>query len=469
MSATLTSRHWQYDETSRRFILLSPFNQLFFHPLSVIFSQSRKAIIPSLNGQFNTMTFDQWLHIVGLFFLFIFSAFFSGSETALMSMDSLRVKYLAEKDRPGARKLAEILDRPDSLLSAILVGNNLVNIMVSVFATTLFIEFFGQRGELMTIIILTPLLLIFAEVCPKTYAAKYPEKTSFTVLHPIRLFMWLLQPVTWLVRGVSNLLTYFLHGEVDKPLISEDEIRSIIEFGEHAGVVAKEKRRMLHGVFDLSEIRVRDVMVPRTEVVGIEINATFAEVIDLAAKARHSRFPVYDGDLDRVVGVIHSKEILSYLDRPEEFSLPNLARPPYFVPEAKPIEALMQAFRSKHLHLAVVVDEYGGVEGICTLEDIVEEIVGEIQDEYDEEEILVTQMTAERYMVDGSAAIRYINRRFGLNLSVEHVNTLAGFLLDSIGSIPEEGDVCEVEGARFTVREVVDRRIEKIEMQIIKQ
>jgi len=415
------------------------------------------------------MTLEQWLHVVGLFFLFVFSAFFSGSETALMSMDSMRVKYLAEKDRPGARQLAKILDRPDNVLSAILVGNNLVNIMVSVFATTLFIEIFGHRGELLTIIILTPLLLVFAEVCPKTYAAQYPEKISFTVLHPIRFFMWLLRPVTWLVSGVSKLLTHFLHGEADRPLISEDEIRSIIEFGEHAGAVGKEKRRMLHGVIDLSEIRVRDVMVPRTEVVGIEVNTSFVEVVKLAAQAHHSRFPVYAGDLDNVVGIIHSKEILNYLDRPDEFSLTGLARPPYFVPEAKPIEALMQAFRTKHLHLAVVVDEYGGVEGICTLEDIVEEIVGEIQDEYDEEEILITRLAPGHYIVDGSTAIRYINRRFGLTLSVEHVNTLAGFLLDNIGSIPEEGDLCEVEGALFTVREVVDRRIEKIEMQITEE
>jgi putative hemolysin len=383
-----------------------------------------------------------------------------------MSMDTLRVKYLAEKDRPGARKLAEMLARPDNLLGAILVGNNLVNIMVSVFATTLFIEFFGQRGELLTILILTPLLLVFAEVCPKTYAAQYPEKISFAVLHPIRFFMWLLRPVTWLVSGVSKLLTHFLHGDVDRPLISEDEIRSIIEYGEHAGAVGKEKRRMLHGVIDLSEIRVRDVMVPRTEVVGIEVNTSFTEVVKLAAQAHHSRFPVYAKDLDNVVGIIHSKEILSYLDRPGEFSLSELARPPYFVPEAKPIEALMQALRTKHLHLAVVVDEYGGVEGICTLEDIVEEIVGEIQDEYDEEEILVTKIGPGLYLVDGSVVIRYINRRYGLALSEEHVNTLAGFLLDKIGSIPEEGDICEVEGARFTVREVVDRRIEKIEMQI---
>jgi putative hemolysin len=286
------------------------------------------------------------------------------------------------------------------------------------------------------------------------------------VLNPVRFVMWLLRPVTWLVSGISSLLTRFMHGEIEKPLISEDEIRSIIQFGEHAGVVAKDKRRMLHGIFDLAEIRVRDVMVPRTEVVGIEVGASFADVVRLTATAHHSRFPVYDGDLDRVVGVIHSKEILSYLDRPEAFSLAELARPPYFVPEAKPIETLLQAFRRKHLHLAVVVDEYGGVEGICTLEDIVEEIVGEIQDEYDEEEILVQPLGPNSYLVDGSTTLRYLNRRYVLSLSEEHVNTLAGFLMHKLGSIPEEGDVCEAEGVRFTVLQVEDRRIEKIEMQI---
>jgi putative hemolysin len=412
------------------------------------------------------MTTDQWLHILGLFVLFICSAFFSSSETALMSMDRLRVKYLADKELPGAKGLEKLLSKPDDLLSAILVGNNLVNIMISVFATALLIDLFGQGGELMTILILTPLLLIFSEVCPKTYAATYPEKLSFRVLHPIRFFMWLLRPVTWIVSSISGLLTRFLRGEGQAPLISEDEIRSIIGFGEDAGVVAEDKRRMLHGIFDLSKIRVRDVMVPRTEVVGVSVDADFKDVAKLTAQARHSRFPVYDGDLDNVVGVIHSKDVLSYLDKPDQFSLRQLARPPYFVPEAKPIETLMQAFRRKHLHLAIVVDEYGGVEGICTLEDIVEEIVGEIQDEYDEEEILIRPLSQNRYMVDGSAAIRYINRRFELSLSEEHVNTLAGFLLNSLGSIPEIGATCEVAGVRFTVCEVEDRRIELIEMRL---
>jgi putative hemolysin len=409
---------------------------------------------------------EQSLELVALGVLFVLSGFFSGSETALMSIDRLRVKYLARKGRAGAARLEALLDRPDRLLGAILVGNNLVNIAASVFATALCLELFGEHGELLTILFLTPMLLIFGEIGPKVYAAKYPEKLSFSVMTPIRIIMWLLTPVTWVVGGVSSLLTRLLRGEEQRPLISEDELRSFIEFGEHAGVVAKEQRRMLHGVFDLGEIRVRDVMVPRTEVVGIEADTPFAEVVKLVATTRHSRFPVYEGDLDRVVGVIHSKEILDYLDCAEGFSLRRLARPPLFVPEAKPIETLLQTFRRRHLHLAMVVDEYGGVEGIVTLEDIVEVIVGEIQDEYDEEEALIRPAGPNRFLVDGSATLRIVNLRFGLALSGEHVTTLAGFLLNTLGHIPVPGDVAEAQGVTFTVRRMTDRRIDEIEVAL---
>jgi len=409
---------------------------------------------------------EQSLQLVALGVLLVLSAFFSGSETALMSIDRLRIKYLARKGRAGAARLEALLDRPDRLLSAILVGNNLVNIAASVFATALCLELFGEHGELLTLLILTPLLLIFGEIGPKVYAAKYPEKLSFIVMTPIGVIMWLLTPVTWLVGGVSSLLTSLLRGEEQRALISEDELRSFIEFGEHAGVVAKEKRKMLHGVFDLGEIRVRDVMVPRTEVIGIEADTPFAEVVKLVATTRHSRFPVYEGDLDRVVGVIHSKEILDYLDCGADFSLRRLARPPLFVPEAKPIETLLQTFRRRHLHLAMVVDEYGGVEGIVTLEDIVEVIVGEIQDEYDEEEALIRPAGPNRFLVDGSATLRLVNLRFGLALSGEHVTTLAGFLLNTLGHIPVPGDVAEAQGVTFTVRRMTDRRIDEIEVAL---
>jgi len=412
------------------------------------------------------LTSEQSLQLAVLAVLFVLSGFFSGSETALMAIDRLRVKYLTRKGRAGAARLEALLDRPDRLLSGILVGNNLVNIAASVFATALCLELFGEHGELLTIVFLTPLLLIFAEIGPKVYAAKYPEKVSFAVLNPIRALLWLLAPVIWLVGGISSLLTRLLRGEEQRPLISEDELRSFIEFGEHAGVVAMEKRKMLHGVFDLGSIRVRDVMVPRTEVVGIEADAPFAEVARIVAQTRHSRFPVFEEDLDQVLGVFHSKEILDYLDCPERFSLRGLVRPPYFVPEAKPIESLLQAFRRKHLHLALVVDEYGGVEGIVTLEDVVEVIVGEIQDEYDEDEVLIQPVGAQRYRVDGAAPLKLVNARLGLALSEEHVTTLAGFLMHALGRIPVPGDVCEAEGARFTVCRMVDRRIEEIEVEL---
>ncbi len=412
------------------------------------------------------MSEDQLLHLLVLVVLIVLSAFFSGSETALMALDKLRLKYLVQKKRPGADHLEKILEHPDRLLGAILVGNNLANIAASVFATTFFVQLYGDQGELLTILVLTPVLLILSEISPKTYAAQYPEKVSFLVLRPILAVMWLLSPVVWLVTRASRLLTHFIRGEEKRPIISEEEIRSIISVGEETGVVAREQRLMLHGIFELTQTRVRDVMIPRTEVVGLEVSAGFGEVLGLVQQAHHSRFPVYDENLDNVVGIIHSKDILNFVGSPEVFSLREIARPPYFVPESKRIGTLLQSFRRKRIHLAVVVDEYGGVEGIVTLEDIVEEIVGEIRDEYDVEEVLVRELAPGRYLVDGSASLRTINRRFGLQLSEEHANTLAGFLLRTMGTIPEEGDSCQSDGTLFTVRKVVDRRVEEIEMEL---
>jgi len=407
---------------------------------------------------------NPYLYIVVLTILILFSAFFSSSETALLSLDTLRIKYLVFKKRRGALRLEAIRQRPDQLLSAILIGNNLVNIAASVFATTLFVQLYGEHGELMTILILTPIILVLAEICPKTFAAHNPEKVAFLVLGPIQAMMLLLTPLIWLVTGLSRLMTRFSGSEADRGLISEDEIRAMISVGEASGVVPREKRRMLHGVFDLSQIRARDIMIPRTEVVGIEVSTSFDSALEIAQQARHSRFPVFEGSLDEVVGVIHSKDILKYVHRPEEFSLRDLSRPPYFVPESKRINALLQAFRQKQIHLAMVVDEYGGVEGIVTLEDIVEEIVGEIQDEYDADEVLIREISFGRYLVDGSISLRVINQRFNLQLPEENATTLAGILLHRFGSIPRQGESCEAQGVAFTVRKVVDRRIEEIEM-----
>lgn len=407
---------------------------------------------------------DVWIRLSLLAILFVLSAFFSGSETALMSLDKLRLKYLVQKKRRGAQRLEDLLQNPEKLLGGILVGNNLVNIAISVFATGLFVQLYGEKGELLTILLLTPLLLVFSEVLPKTYAAKQSEVVSFAVLRPIGIVLKVLAPAVWLITGITRFISRLISSEQQAPILSEDEIRTIITVGEQTGVMHMEKHQMLHGIFDLAEMRVRDVMIPRTEVVGIEVHSSFEEALVQVQQAPHSRFPVYDDNLDSVVGIIHSKDILSFVGRPDTFSLRDIARTPYFVPESKRIETLLQSFRRKRMHLAIVVDEYGGVEGIVTLEDIFEEIVGEIQDEYDVEEEMLRELSPGCYLVDGSTSLRTINKRFQLNLSEEHVTTLAGFLLRALGTIPQEGETCESDGVLFTVRKVVDRRIEEIEM-----
>ena len=398
------------------------------------------------------------------------SGFFSGSETALLSLDKLRVRFLQNQGHPKADKLAGLLENPDRLLSGILVGNNLVNIAASVIATGLFVSWFGDRGEWLTVLVLTPILLIFSEICPKTYAAQYPEKMSLFVLTPIRIVVWLLAPVILIVSSVSRLLTSFLRqNEAENLLVSEDEIRTMIELGEESGAVAAEQRQMLHGIFDLSETRVRDIMIPRTEVVGISVTTAFEDILKIARQTRHSRFPVYEEDLDTIVGIIHSKDILEYVCNSAEFSLRTLSREPYYVPESKRIGVLLQSFRKKREHLAIVVDEYGGVEGIVTLEDVVEEIVGEIHDEYDIEELDFRELGKGHYLVDAAMPLREVNRRFGLSLPEEHVTTLAGYVLQIMGKIPAEGDRCEEGGIVFRVRRMEDRRIEEIEMIVSPQ
>ncbi|MDX2495562.1 MAG: CNNM domain-containing protein [Desulfuromusa sp.] len=405
--------------------------------------------------------------LLGLLVLLGLSGFFSGSETALLSLDKLRVRFLQQKKHPNADNLASLLDNPDRLLSGILVGNNLVNIAASVIATGLFVSYFGESGEWLTVLILTPILLIFSEICPKTYAAQYPEKMSFQVLKPIRFVVWALTPVIIVVSSISRLLTSFLRKHDSESLsVSEDEIKAMIEMGEESGVVATEQRQMLHGIFDLSETRVRDIMIPRTEVTGIDQSATFKEVLSTARQTRHSRFPVFSENLDSIVGVIHSKDILDYVGQIEHFDLKELSRKPYYVPESKRIGVLLQSFRKKREHLAIVVDEYGGMEGIVTLEDVVEEIVGEIHDEYDIEEVDSRELGKGHFLVDAAMPLREVNRRFDLNLPEEHVTTLAGHLLQIMGKIPVEGDSCEEGNLLFRVRRMEDRRIEEVEMII---
>jgi putative hemolysin len=359
-----------------------------------------------------------------------------------------------------------MLSHPDRLLGGLLIGNNIVNIALSVLATTFFVRLYGERGDLLTIAILTPLVLIVSEVCPKTIAARRAEVVSFLVLRPIKVVLFLLGPLIWFVTRFSAVLTKLLKADTEHPHLSADEIQTLIALGAKAGSLPGEQHKMLHGVFELAQIRVRDVMIPRTEVDGVEFSAGFPEILAQITASTHSRFPVYDGDADNIVGLIHSKDILRYIDKPHEFDMLKVMREPYFVPEAKQVQALLQAFRRRRVHLAVVLDEYGGVEGIVTLEDVLEEIVGEIQDEYDIEEPGITAMGEGRYLIDGGISLRVFNRRFNLDINEEEATTVAGLMLSKLGQIPEEGQSCRIDNMTLTAHKVVMHRIELIELQL---
>lgn len=412
------------------------------------------------------MTEYQWYQLLIMGVLFFLSAFFSGSETALLSLDRLRIKYLVEKKRRGAQEIERLLDNPEWLLGGLLVGNNLVNIALSVIATTFFVDMYGEHGDLLTIAILTPLLLIFSEVCPKTYAARRSETVSFKVLRPIQLILLLLAPIIWLITRISGLITNMFKSCDDVAGLSADEIQTMISLGARSGSLAQGQQRMLHGVFELSHLRVRDLMIPRTEVTGIEVDLPFAQVLNKVQGSSHSRFPVYRGTMDNVVGVILSKDVLRFVNNPGQFDVNLIMREPYFVPEAKRVESLLLAFRKKRVHLAVVLDEYGGVEGIVTLEDVLEEIVGEIQDEHDEEEQGIVAISVDSYLVDGGVNLRALNRRLSLSFVEDDATTIAGLMLRCLGHIPTIGEHCHIEGVQLLVRKLDQQRIEQIELRL---
>ncbi len=406
--------------------------------------------------------------ILAIIILIILSAFFSGSETALLSFSRLRLKHLARKGDRRALVILALLKRPDRLLGTILVGNNLVNTAAVSIATYLVASWVSDRENavLITTVVMTLLILIFGEITPKTFAARHPEGASFVITPAIRSLMALFSPV---VRGLTfftNRLLNLLKIQRSEffPSLSEEEIRSIIHLGYEEGIVGKEKRRMLHAIFRMGEVVVKDVMIPRGSITALEVNTPLPQVVEAIKATGHSRLPVYEEELENIIGVVHSKELIGA--SPEDFSLRRLMRKPYFVPESARIGTVLRDMQKRRIHLALVVDEYGGLEGMVTLEDILEEIVGEIRDEYDiEEKETITTLPDGTALVDGKASINDINETLNLSIEPGPDHTLAGFILTKLGRIPEAKEEFTIDGLRLTIEEVSRRTIKRVRLQ----
>jgi putative hemolysin len=407
--------------------------------------------------------------VLFLFFI-ILSAFFSSSETAFIGSNSYTLDYLEQKGSKRAGAVKRILSRIDNFLATILIGNTLVNVAAASVATSLFVSFIPDRrtAVLMATIATTLLLLVFSEINPKIYAAYNPLKVSFVLAKPIRFFMVLLYPFVKAFTYLSSLL--FPSTEKGSAgmarSITVDETKLLLTSGIKG--MSAFRKKMIAEILDIASRPVKEIMTPRPQIKAIEIGATRQQILDTVLCEEFSRFPVFRGRLDHVEGLIHTKDIIPYLTAAKDFDLSKILRKPFFVPESASVEKVLVQMKENAVHLAFIVDEFGNMEGIVTLEDIIEEIVGEIRDEYDaKEEEWFTPAGENAFLIKGAAGVKDVNERLGLKLPESGTyTTLAGFFLYEFGRIPREKDGLTFEGRRFVVERMNKRHISLIRVNL---
>jgi len=405
-----------------------------------------------------------------VFVLFlILSAFFSSSETAFIGSNPYTLDYLEKKGSKRAGAVKGILSRIDDFLATILIGNTLVNAAAASLATSVLVTFVPDRETaiLLATIATTLLLLVFAEINPKIYAAYNPHKISFLFAKPVRAFMILFYPFVKAFTFLSSLLFPSTErGTVSMSRsITEDETKVLLSTGVKG--ISAFRKKMIAEILDIASRPVKEIMTPRPQIKAIEIGATRAQIMDTVLSEEFSRFPVYRGRLDHVEGLIHTKDMIPYLTRDKEFQLSKILRKPYFVPESASVEKVLMQMKENAVHLAFVVDEFGNMEGIVTLEDIIEEVVGEIRDEYDaKEEDFFSPAGENAFLIKGAAGIKDINERLGLGLPESgEYTTLAGFFLFEFGRIPAERDALAFDGRRFAVEKMNKRHISLVRVE----
>ncbi len=418
--------------------------------------------------------------IILLVVFLLLSAFFSGSETAITSIPELRVKNLVEreKNRRRARALQHLLTEPNDLITCLLIWNNLVNVGASALATLLFLRLLpadlpSYVSGIITTLVMTALLLLFGEITPKNIAKNRAETVALRVIVPVwqltRISYPLVRLLRVLTRGILRPFGRELLSKEATPL-SEDQFVTFIEEGEERGVIPVQDGEMMKRILALDEITAEEVMVPRTDMQAIEVNTDLEEVLQFVTEDGHSRYPVYEEVRDNVIGILYVKDLLKMLVSGEkDVPLRKLLRPAYFVPTTKPVNVLLREFQRERVHMAVVVDEYGGVAGILTLEDILEEIVGEIEDEYDQvrSRQLIRRISTTEAVVDGDAVIRMVNRTLGLDLPEDEAVTIAGLILEELGDIPEPGAKLQVDGAILTVEDATEKEITSVRITVL--
>jgi putative hemolysin len=407
------------------------------------------------------------LYIVLFIVFLLLSAFFSSSETAFTAVQRVRLEHLISTKVKGARLVARLVEKPEKFLSVVLLGNTLVNTAATALATAMAVYFLGEQGIIIATILVTVIVLIFGEATPKTVAVQHAEKFSLFISRPIQLISWVFTPfvigLSWIASGFARMTG---GAAMPKTLASPEEIRAMISLGHKEGAVEKAEAEMLHKVFDFGDRPVREVMVPRLEVVAMPQGSKIADFLKLYAESPLSRFPVYEENMDNVVGILSVKDVLMGLAKGtinDESTIDDLVRPAYFAPESKHIAELFTEMRDKNFRMCVVVDEYGGTAGVVSLTRLVEEVVGEVGDELGGVEKDYEVISENTFQIDGSMRIEEANEEMHLGLPEgEDYETVAGFILSLLGHIPRRNEQLKYRSLKIVITEMRGLKIEKI-------
>ncbi|MDR1747465.1 MAG: hemolysin family protein [Spirochaetaceae bacterium] len=400
--------------------------------------------------------------IIAVAVLILLSMCFSASEAAFLSVNKLRIRFLRSRKDKKAERVGKLLEKKEALLNTLLIGNNIVNITVSSILTSLALAFFGSSGVGIATIAATVVLLIFGEITPKTIAVSRPEPTAFLFVPLISLFVRVFSPVVRIFTFISTAIARLFGIKPAEKQVSftEEDIKTMIDVGEEEGVLESGEKDMLHQVFKFTDLSAREIMIPRTAISAVSLDAGWDEVLELSRSSLFSRFPVYGRDIDDIKGIFYIKDFLFYEGTPEDFSVKKLLRPPLFILENRTIFSIERQFRESDYNMAIVVDEYSGTAGIITMEDLAQEIFGGIGDEYDDpEHNPIHKISEDERIIPGTTRLVDLSDELGITLDSEFYDTIAGYISERTGEVPVAGAYIDEGDFRFTAEEVTDRSI----------
>ncbi|MBQ9491411.1 MAG: HlyC/CorC family transporter [Firmicutes bacterium] len=416
------------------------------------------------------MDSDSYTKLVLFFLCLGLSSFFSASEIAFTSLNKIHLRSMLDKKVKNADKVKKILDSPQKLLNTVLIGNNLVNTLASTLATSVVIKLSKNNNVILALstAFVTFLILVFSEVTPKNFANQNPDKVALGTAKIIMFFAWILTPVVFVLNLVTNgfLILFGMKQEKKAPVVTESDLKTIVDVGHEEGILKVDEKEMINNVFEFGSSTAKDIMIPRTDVIAINLTTEYKDILNLFKDEGLSRIPVYNESIDNIIGILYLKDLVFNADQ-SNFEIKKYLRKPFFTYEYKPIRELFKVMRVKKIPMAIILDEYGGTSGIITIEDLVEEIVGDISDEYDENEKQIERIKENEYIIDGSTKIDDVNQELNINLKSEEFDTIGGYLIGVLGYFPKANKIIKTDGLEFIVECVEKNRIEKVRAKLI--